>query len=299
MRFWKENVLTESSNGVFGEGGAGTFSDGKLTTRTSSPYHRFVHEVLIKYGAKPNILYESRAHVGTDQLRKIITRFSREAIRENNGVILYNAKVEDVIRSKDGVIEGIKVRRMNLISNEEVEEWNDTFRGLVSDGVVSDATGNQAALINNVASSDGSNNSGNESHNVECFTLKSNAVFLATGHSSRDIFNSLYSNGVELAQKDFSIGLRLQLSQKYINKLQFGSFAGDKQLGPAEFTLKYFDNETKRSVYTFCMCPGGVIVNASHGNGEVAVNGMSYSTRASRFANAAFVVTVSGQDFDW
>jgi uncharacterized FAD-dependent dehydrogenase len=134
------------------------------------------------------------------------------------------------------------------------------------------------------------------------FSLHGTDFFLASGHSSRSIFNQLHNIGVDLSPKDFAIGLRLQISQKYINKIQYGEekikISNESELGPAEFTLKYFDKENNRNVYTFCMCPGGVIVNSSNGDNEVAVNGMSYSTRASRFANAAFVVNVGGSDFD-
>ncbi|CAM9231025.1 unnamed protein product [Ectocarpus fasciculatus] len=237
MAFWKHNVLTPNSNGVFGEGGAGAFSDGKLTTRTSSPYHRFVHDALIKCGAKTNILFESRAHVGTDELRKIITKFSRDEITASGGTFLYNSQLSNVA---------------------------------LSEGAVSHVT----------------------------FTLRACDLFLGTGHSSRAVYEHLHSAGVSMSRKDFAVGLRLQVSQKYINKLHFGDEARNPELGPAEFTLKHSCAETKRNVYTFCMCPGGVIVNASHGGEEVAVNGMSYSTRGSRYANSAFVVPVGGSDFD-
>jgi uncharacterized protein len=167
----------------------------------------------------------------------------------------------------------------------------------------------------------------------EEFTLKASDVILATGHSSRSIFQHLYDAGVCMTRKDFAVGLRLQISQRYVNRLQYGEGPEDlsqgdgeassgtatgavgrakgsrsrrqenpssalASLGPAEFTLKCADSETGRQVYTFCMCPGGVVVNASHGGEEVAVNGMSYSTRASRYANAAIVATVRAEDFD-
>lgn len=130
------------------------------------------------------------------------------------------------------------------------------------------------------------------------FSVRTSDLFLGTGHSARSVYELLFKSGVKMLRKDFAVGLRLQISQKYINQLHFGEDAGNKQLGAAEFTLKHRDVETNRDIFTFCMCPGGVIVNASHGNNEIAVNGMSYSTRASRYANSAFVVPVGGTDFD-
>jgi uncharacterized FAD-dependent dehydrogenase len=302
MKFWKKNILTTNSNGVFGEGGAGAFSDGKLTTRSSSIYHRFVHETLIQHGAKPNILYESRAHVGTEELRKIITNFSRDAIRAKGGTFLYNTAVTGFTIRDSRVCE-VEVEGMPLASETEREESLQAFLDISNGDVVvlpDDVTPSSTVV-------------------PPKFKIRSTDFFLGTGHSSRSIFQLLHDNGVKLSPKDFAIGLRLQISQKYINSIQYGesdtsvpsssqslspTSAPDenripphKELGPAEFTLKYFDNETQRSVYTFCMCPGGVIVNASHGNNEVAVNGMSYSKRASRYANAAFVVTVNTKDF--
>ena len=118
MKFWKEKKLTPNSNGVFGEGGAGAFSDGKLTTRTSSPYHRFVHDTLIDHGAKPSILYESRAHVGTDKLRKIITRFSRDAIAARGGTFLYNTRMAGLQVDK-GCVTAVHLERMPLVDEKE------------------------------------------------------------------------------------------------------------------------------------------------------------------------------------
>jgi len=328
MKFWKDGILTPNSNGVFGEGGAGAFSDGKLTTRTSSAYHRFVHETLIEYGAKSNILYESRAHVGTDQLRKIITNFSRDGIAAAGATFLYNNELVSIDRSADGSIGSIVVKPQSMVDEAEVAEFNTSFARLVSGGSVLSSKHPPPYPSSSSVDADRPATAAATSIPTE-FTLKAANVFLATGHSSRPIFQHLHDVGAQLVQKDFAVGLRLQISQKYVNELQYGDegLAGSSSsssedaaecviaptearrlkekakpvaqvsLGPAEFTLKYRDKETGRSVYTFCMCPGGVIVNASHGGQEVAVNGMSYSTRASRFANAAIVATVGGDDF--
>ena len=299
MQFWKHDILTPNSNGVFGEGGAGAFSDGKLTTRTSSPYHRFVHDTLIKYGAKDNILVESRAHVGTDQLRKIITNFSRDGISAAGATFLYCTELKHIHRVDDAITH-IEVHVNPLVNEEEVDEFKGAYQDLLSSNSIMESSGSDD-------SDDSGDNKGdtsihdptpstNHTH-PQSFKIHASQVFLATGHSARSVFQSLYEDGVQLSQKDFAIGLRLQISQKYINTLQYGSEMLQKQLGPAEFTLKHYDTETDKSIYTFCMCPGGVIVNASHGGGEVAINGMSYSTRASRYANAAFVVNVNSTDF--
>lgn len=294
MNFWKHNVLTPNSNGVFGEGGAGAFSDGKLTTRTSSPYHRYVHDMLIKCGAKPNILYESRAHVGTDELRKIITKFSRDEIEANGGTFLYNTRLSSIslkasraagISGKEATLSDITLERMPFATVEEENDFLTSYRELMAAGMVehSTPTSRLPQSLNDVPGS---------------FQLHASDLFLGTGHSARQVYELLHAAGVHLSRKDFAVGLRLQISQKYINKLHFGEEARNPILGAAEFTLKHFCPETNRNVYTFCMCPGGVIVNASHGGGEVAVNGMSYSTRGSKYANSAFVVPVGGSDFD-
>lgn len=299
MSFWKKNILTPNSNGVFGEGGAGAFSDGKLTTRSSSIYHRFVHETLIKYGANQSILYESRAHIGTDNLRKIITRFSDDMSR-SGATFLYNCKVTKV-NVQGGRVTGVEVEKMPLKTAEEEMEYSSCWK--------------------KVRERKGQGEGQEPDEPVpSTFTLKVSDLFVATGHSSREMFTNLHASKVKLSSKEFAIGLRLQISQKAINEMQYGANThvrgdvdgagrevgggdanSDKEsrilLGPAEFTLKHFDKTTGRNVYTFCMCPGGVIVNASHGNSEMAINGMSYSTRASRFANAAFVVNVTTEDF--
>lgn len=283
MNFWKNNILTPNSNGVFGEGGAGAFSDGKLTTRTSSPYHRFVHDMLIKCGAKPNILFESRAHVGTDELRKIITNFSRDEIAAKGGTFLYSTQLTQ-LAIRGGAVNSVTVDRMPLASSEEEKDFVESFSELLRSGLVEG--GDDIAEPTSL------------SQVPQQFTVRASELFLGTGHSSRHVYEHLYSAGVHMSRKDFAVGLRLQISQKYINKLHFGDEARNPLLGAAEFTLKHACAETNRNVYTFCMCPGGVIVNASHGEGEVAVNGMSYSTRASKYANSAFVVPVGGTDFD-
>ena len=300
MNFWKHNILTPNSNGVFGEGGAGAFSDGKLTTRTSSPYHRFVHETLIQHGAKPSILVESRAHIGTDQLRKIISNFSRDGISRRGGTFLYNTLCEGLV-VEGGQVRGVEVRRMDGLSAEELSEWKEAMSDIKQSGVVIGLRG------------DGPESGGEggvpasvpQRKEVGCVpeescALQASHVFLATGHSARDVYDLLHRAEVAMRPKDFAIGLRLQVSQRAVNALQYGSEDSTdtaRKLGAAEFTYKYHDDDTGRSVYTFCMCPGGVVVNASHGGREVAVNGMSYSSRASRFANAAFVVTVGVEDF--
>lgn len=291
MNFWKHNVLSPHSNGVFGEGGAGAFSDGKLTTRTSSPYHRFVHETLIEHGAKPNVLYESRAHIGTDQLRKIISNFSRDGISDQGAVFLYNTEFRRLL-VEGGEVRGVQVRRVGALSEEEVHEWTQSVQELSNEGRIAidkNKTNNEGHSCVDITSDE------------EVQSVRASEVFLATGHSARDVYQHLHEAGVALVPKDFAIGLRLQVPQHAVNALQYGEEEAKdtaRQLGAAEFTYKFKDPNTGRVVYTFCMCPGGVVVNASHGGEEVAVNGMSYSTRASRFANAAFVVTVGGDDFD-
>jgi len=154
MAFWKHNVLTPNSNGVFGEGGAGAFSDGKLTTRTSSPYHRFVHETLIKYGAKPNVLHESRAHVGTDKLRKIIARFSKD-IEDSGATFLYNTSVQAFqLNHSSGAVEAVKVRTMPLRTDQERAEQSLAYANLRECGLTIDTAGKLAGTDGPAAAAD-------------------------------------------------------------------------------------------------------------------------------------------------
>ena len=233
--FWDKGVLNTESNVQFGEGGAGTFSDGKLNTLVKDKSFRMkkVFETFVKMGAPEEILYINKPHIGTDLLRNVIINM-RKAIISMGGEFKYNTKMEDII-----------------INNDKVKEI---------------ITSNEHIL---------------------CDTL-----VLAIGHSSRDTFKMLYDKKLNMEAKPFAVGIRLQHPQKLINENQYGNI----DLPPASYKLTY-KAKNGRGVYSFCMCPGGYVVNASSEKGRIAINGMSNHDRNSGIANTAIVVTISPDDF--
>ena len=238
-RFWREGVLNPSSNVQFGEGGAGTFSDGKLNTlvKDKEGRNRAVLETFVKFGAQPSVLYEAKPHIGTDVLCGIVRRMREEIIRLG-GVIRFQSQVTELLT------EGQRVRGVVINARE---------------------------------------------------TLPCKQLVLAIGHSARDTFSMLYDKGVPMEAKSFAVGLRVQHPQEMINLSQYKT-ADPGKLGAAAYKLTA-QAENKRGVYSFCMCPGGYVVNASSEEGRLAVNGMSYSGRDSRAANSAIIVSVTSEDY--
>lgn len=237
--FWKTGTLNPDSNVQFGEGGAGTFSDGKLNTLVKDPLmrNRKVLELFVEFGADPSILYLNKPHIGTDVLSGIVTGIRNEIIRLG-GEVRFCSHVTDFF-IEDGAVTGL----------------------LTEDG----------------------------QH------LKTSAVVLAIGHSARDTFEILEKRGIPMEAKSFAVGLRIQHPQPSINRSQYGreSFPA---LGAADYKLTH-QCSNGRGVYSFCMCPGGYVVNASSEEGRLAVNGMSYHSRSGKNANSALIVTVTPEDF--
>ena len=236
--FWNEGKLNIQSNVQFGEGGAGTFSDGKLNTSVNNPRGKVVLEEFVKAGAPEEILYSNKPHIGTDLLRNAVKNI-RNTIISLGGEVKFNSKVTDLLIEDNRII-GVKV-------NNEKEYYSDR-------------------------------------------------VILALGHSARDTFEMLYKSGVNIVQKPFSIGVRIEHPQIMINRSQYGKFANHKKLGAADYKLAaHFDN--KRSAYTFCMCPGGMVIAAASEENMVVTNGMSYHARDMENANSALLVGVDPEDF--
>ncbi len=240
--FWKGAALKPDSNVQFGEGGAGTFSDGKLNTGVNDKMgrNRYVLETFVKFGAGEDIAYDARPHIGTDVLRDVV-RNMREAIKDMGGEFLFGTRLTDITPCGDG---GIELK----VSREGSPE-----------------------------------------------TIKAGCLVLAIGHSARDTFEMLKARRVLMEPKAFAVGLRIQHPQDMINKSQYGR-EDTKHTGPADYKLTN-RTEDGRSVYSFCMCPGGYVVNASSEEGRLAVNGMSYSGRNSLNANSAIIVSVDRDDF--
>jgi len=241
QKFIRDRTLDPESNIQFGEGGAGSYSDGKLFSKiNNSIYASRVLDTFIKFGAPEEIGYIGKPHVGTDVLCRIV-RNMRKHIIERGGEIHYSSRMSDLLVS-DGRVSGV------LINGEK--------------------------------------------------EYRSANIYLAVGHSARDTFRMLHEKGVAIEQKAISVGVRIEHPVEIINLIRYGSKYKDfPGLGAATYSFNYTNRSTGRGVYTFCMCPGGEIVNASSENGLMVLNGMSCSGRASAFSNAALVVRCHTDDY--
>ena len=243
-KYWETGILDPSSNIQFGEGGAGTFSDGKLNTQINDKTGRSaeVLRIFVEAGAPEDILYEGKPHIGTDKLRVVIPAI-RERIIAAGGEVRFETQVTDL------VIRGGAVRAVVLKDGEVIE---------------------------------------------------ADTVILAPGHSARDTIRSLYERGIPMQQKDFAVGLRVSHPQSLIDRSQYGVFGKEdmERLGLSAASYKLTARASSgRGVYSFCMCPGGYIVDASSEAGRIAVNGMSEHKRDSGRANSAIVCTVEAEEF--
>jgi len=236
--FWNNGQLNTESNVQFGEGGAGTFSDGKLTTRIKDLRCRKVLRELIKAGAPDEIMYKNKPHVGTDILQGVVKNL-RKKIIALGGEIRFQSKVTELL------IESKEVKGVMVNENEKI---------------------------------------------------KTDIVILAIGHSARDTFEMIYQKGVQVEQKSFSIGVRIEHPQDLIDQAQYGKFAGHPKLGAADYSLSQ-QCSNGRTAYTFCMCPGGEVVAAASEDGKLVTNGMSQYSRAKVNANSALLVGVGPKDF--
>ncbi len=236
--FWKGGALDPATNVQFGEGGAGTFSDGKLTTRISDPRCAYILEELIRHGAPQEIRYKQKPHVGTDHLRHVVSSI-REEILRLGGEVRFGCRMERL-----------------LIEN-----------GRIVGAVTEDGEIGAEQLV------------------------------LAIGHSARDTFAALMQQQVFLEPKSFSVGVRIEHPQTLIDRGLYGAFAGHPALPCGEYQLSLRDQAEDRGVYTFCMCPGGLVVPSSSEENMVVTNGMSYFSRDGENANSAVVVSVDGREF--
>jgi len=247
---WRRSELNPESNVQFGEGGAGTFSDGKLYSQIKDPRFlgRKVMEEFVKAGAPPEILYVAHPHIGTFKLVKVVEHM-REQIIALGGEVRFEQRVVDVRIEDDG-------------------PGGRALRGLV----VRDQR------------------SGTDTE------LRADHVVMALGHSSRDTFEMLHARGVHIEAKPFSIGFRVEHPQGLIDRARWGRHAGHPLLGAADYKLVHHASNG-RSVYSFCMCPGGTVVAATSEPGRVVTNGMSQYSRNERNANAGIVVGIEPRDF--
>ncbi len=241
-KFWKYSQLNTESNVQFGEGGAGTFSDGKLNTGISDHRISFVLQTFYEFGAPKEILWRQKPHIGTDKLRKVVANM-REKIISLGGEFRFNCRMDQINTEGD---------RLRSITVTE----------------------------------------GGTQREIDCRYL-----VLAIGHSARDTVENLYNIGLKMEAKPFAIGARIEHSQQFINLAQYGAFSSAPTLPAADYKLAVH-LPSGRGVYTFCMCPGGYVVNASSEEGRIAVNGMSNFARNGSNANSALLVNVLPSDFE-
>ena len=238
QRFWKDGILDADSNVQFGEGGAGTFSDGKLTCRSKDPLVPWVLEQFAAFGAQPEVRYLAKPHIGTDRLRTV-TAAIRNHLLERGFVIRFGCRMTGL---------GIKNSRIESVTLHDMDE------------------------------------------------IRCDHLVLAAGHSARDTFELLDRLNVPLQRKPFAMGLRVEHPQGMINRIQYGAGSQPK-LPAADYAVAWNNRSSGRSAYSFCMCPGGVVVGGASEAGGVVTNGMSGQLRNSPYANSALVVNVREEDF--
>ena len=254
--FWSTGELNPNSNVQFGEGGAGTFSDGKLNTSVKDPKGRiqFVLKTFVGAGADPSILYSYKPHIGTDVLTDVV-RTIRDEIRSLGGQVLFEHQLTDIENGKDGHY---------ILRVKKTMPQGKRMRDL--------CYGERKPQ-----------------------DIETRLVVLAIGHSARDTFQMLYNHGFDMTAKSFAVGVRVEHPQRWINNAMYGDEClYEMPAAPYKLTHKLKEGG---GVYSFCMCPGGYVVNASSEPGLLAVNGMSYHDRSGENANSAIVVTVSPEDF--
>ena len=238
----RTGVMNPDSNYCYGEGGAGTFSDGKLFTRSSKRGdNREVLYQFVNFGADPSIIVDAHPHIGTDKLPRLVSNI-RECIIEHGGEYHFQNRVSDIERAEDGVI-----------TITAIDEKNDN----------------------------------------KTLTYKAKAVILATGHSARDVYEMLQGKGCELQAKGFAMGVRVEHPQALINKIRY---RGQWEPGFPAAEYSFVEQVDDRGVFSFCMCPGGILVPSSTEDGYTVLNGMSNSARNSKWANAGVVVSIEPDD---
>ena len=256
--YWEKGRLDPESNVQFGEGGAGTFSDGKLTTLIKEKHSagREVLETFCRFGAPENILIDAHPHIGTDLLRETVARM-REEIINLGGQVLFRTKATGI------TVDNGRVRGLTCVNNDSRPDPEQV-----------------------------------KARQEAVFFIPADAVFLAIGHSARDTFEQLHQSGIRMSPKPMAVGLRIEHPQALINARQYGDFSG--LLGkhyPAIYKLSCPAGSTGRTAFTFCMCPGGFVVNASSEPGGLVTNGMSYSARDSANANSAVLSPAIPADY--
>ncbi len=241
QKFYRQGVFNSESNLLFGEGGAGTYSDGKLYTRVNDPYVRVVLQTLYEHGANPDILIEGKPHIGSDRLPNICMRM-RQHIEAMGGEVRFGARVDDLVIDDQGRVLGLEVNGQ---------------------------------------------------------TLQTDHVLLGIGHSARDTLRMLFRRGVEMVAKPFQLGVRIEHPQSLVDRWQYGKYAGHDRLPPAHYqAVAKKAGGSSCDLFTFCMCPGGVILPSNEAPHLIVTNGASRASRSGPFANSGLVITIAPEEFD-
>lgn len=265
-RFWSnDRILNSESNVCFGEGGAGTFSDGKLNTgnKDKEGYFKEVLDTFVRYGADPSIGYMAKPHIGTDELRRVLVNMRKDIIKYGGEIRFGNKLIE-------------------IVHETSIETFGYESELPIYELIIEDIK------------------------NKRIYNHKTHSLILATGHSARDIYKMLDNIGFGMEQKAFALGVRVEHNAETINKAMYGEEYRDiygDNLPAADYKLVYHTNSEKndnvsRSVFSFCMCPGGYVVDSSTEEKTAVVNGMSYSGRDGMNSNSAIVVNIDPKDFD-
>ena len=284
--------LDLSTNVQFGEGGAGTFSDGKLTTGTKSPLAKHVLHWFVDAGAPPEILWQAKPHIGTDNLVNVV-RTLRGQIEAAGGTVLFHAKLEDVVCGESGALRAVKVSccEEDAVAIEGFEAPFEAPRSAASPSAraLCSSPENGEEGVQRVSP-------GTSRPPIATVVLPADTLVVACGHSARDTFRMLQRAQLAMEPKAFSVGVRIEHLQADIDRAQYGDAAGHPALGAADYKM-VVHLPGGRSVYTFCMCPGGQVVAAASEEYGVVVNGMSRFARDGANANAALLVNVVPDDF--
>jgi len=256
--FMDTGKLNTHSNIQFGEGGAGTFSDGKLNTLITNPRIKYIFDELVKAGAPEQILWDAKPHIGTDKIRNVAKNI-REQIIKLGGEVRFNTTLTDLNTAK-GKLTGMVIDNTPVKSSTKVEVGSAKFNGASEE-------------------------------------IKTDILILAIGYSARDTYEMLYENKLDLEQKPFSIGVRIEHKAEMINQSQYARFYNEEKLGTARYKL-VSHSDKNRSVYSFCMCPGGFVMPATSEVGCIVTNGMSEYAQDGENSNSALLVNVKTSDFE-
>ena len=238
--YWKSGQMNPESNICFGIGGAGLYSDGKLTSRSKSPYVDYVMKKFVEFGAPSETRWIKNPHIGSNNVRKMMVKLG-QYLQEKGCEIHYNHKMTKLLIEK-GAVSGVEINYQKK--------------------------------------------------------LYSSNIILATGHSARDVYAHLLEVGIPMQKKDFAVGIRIEHPRKFIDQIQYGKFAGHPNLKTASYRLSYHDDKSNRGTFSFCMCPGGLILSSGNEPEGIVTNGMSNAKCMSPWSNAALVVSVKGTDLD-